>query len=271
MQEITGTKIITYIANPNASPNFIDHNDPIFLNDILESVGQTEKLDLIIESPGGEIDTTEKIGAMCRSFCDQFRVIVINRAKSSATMLALASDEILMGYISELEPIDPQIMVVNPRGQLTFVPAQSIIDSLTLLHSALQQGLDPRAVIALAQKIDPPMLDVASKALQHSRAIAEEWLKKYMLKDNPTKAAELAASLSNNQQWLSHGRRIDIRKAKELGLKVSLVDRNSDLWKNLWEYYSRAFTLLNGNRNIKLLESESVGLNLGAIQGPQQQ
>lgn len=174
-----------------------------------------------------------------------------------------------MGYLSELGPIDPQIMVINPRGQLTFVPAQSIIDSLSLLNSGLKQGLDPRAVIALVQKIDTPMLDVANKALQHSRAIAEEWLKKYMLNDNPTKAAEIAQSLSNNQQWLSHGRRIDFQKAKELGLKVSLVDRNGELWKHLWEYYSRAFTLLNNSRNIKLLESESMGLNLGAIQGQQ--
>lgn len=265
MQSKTQTKIITYISNPNASPNFIDQNDPTFLNDILESVGYTQKLDLIIDSPGGELNTTEKIVAMCRSFCNQFRVIVVNRAKSAATMLALASDEIMMGYLSELGPLDPQIMVINPRGQYTFVPAQSIIDSLALLDGALKQGLDQRAVIALVQKIDPPILDVANKALLHSKVIAEEWLKKYMLKDNPDKAKEIANALSDNNKWLSHGRRIDYERAKEMGLNATPIDRNSDFWKHLWEYYSRAFTFLNSTRNIKLLESESVALHLGAI------
>jgi hypothetical protein len=272
IQQATKTKVISYISNPNASPNFIDHNDPTFLNDILESVGETEKLDLIIESPGGELNATEKMVAMCRSFCKHFRVIVINRAKSAATMLALSSDEILMGYLSELGPIDPQIQVVAPGGRsITFIPAQSIIDSLSLLNNSLQQGFDQRAVIALIQKIDTPLIDVAHKSLLHSKAMAEEWLLKYMLKDDVEKAKKIAQSISDNNQWLSHGRRIDYNKAKDLGLNVTLIDRNDILWKNLWEYYSRAFTFLNNTSNIKLLESESAGLNLGGPRIPQQQ
>ena len=51
-----------------------------------------------------------------------------------------------------------------------------------------------------------------------------------MLKSSHDKAIEIANSLSNNNQWLSHGRRIDHSKAKELGLNVTLIDRNSDLW-----------------------------------------
>jgi ClpP class serine protease len=89
IQGITETKIISYISNPNVSPNFIDQNDPTFLNDILESIGQTDRLDLMIDSPGGELNTTEKIVAMCRSFCKQFRVLIINRAKSAATLFII--------------------------------------------------------------------------------------------------------------------------------------------------------------------------------------
>jgi hypothetical protein len=43
-------------------------------------------------------------------------------------------------------------------------------------------------VIALIQKIDTPLIDVAHKALLHSKAMAEEWLLKYMLKDDAEKA-----------------------------------------------------------------------------------
>ncbi len=139
-ENITGTRIIAYIANPNVSPNFIDHNDPVFFNDVLESIGQTDKLDLVIDSPGGDPNIAEKIAFMCRSYCKyQFRVIIPNAAKSAATMIALASDEIIMGYLSEIGPIDPQIRAVTPQGQITYIPAQSIIDSLGLYMMPLKR------------------------------------------------------------------------------------------------------------------------------------
>lgn len=40
IEKITKTRVVSYIANPNASPNFMDHNDPIFLNDLFECVGE---------------------------------------------------------------------------------------------------------------------------------------------------------------------------------------------------------------------------------------
>ena len=155
----------------NVSPNFIDHNDPLFFNEILESVGGTERLDLIIDSPGGEANIAEKLAVMCRSFCKEFRVVVPNFAKSAATMIALASDKILMGYLSEIGPIDPQIRVVAPGGRITFIPAQSIIGGLILLNEALRQGVDHRAIIALIQKMDPALIDVANKSIQFSKKI----------------------------------------------------------------------------------------------------
>jgi hypothetical protein len=69
IERMTKTRIIVYMANPNASPNFIDHNDPLFLNDLLECVGDTETLDVIIDSPGGEANVAEKLAIMCRDHC----------------------------------------------------------------------------------------------------------------------------------------------------------------------------------------------------------
>jgi ClpP class serine protease len=51
---------------------------------------------------------------MCRTHLagtdQKLRVIVPNIAKSAATLFALGADEILMGYLSELGPIDPQVL-----------------------------------------------------------------------------------------------------------------------------------------------------------------
>jgi len=71
IEKITQTRIGVYIANPNVTPNFIDHNDPTFFNDVLESVGEVEKLDIIIDSPGGDANVVETLALMCREYCKE--------------------------------------------------------------------------------------------------------------------------------------------------------------------------------------------------------
>jgi hypothetical protein len=273
IEQITKTKVIAYLANPNASPNFIDHNDPVFLNDLLECVGDAEVLDVIIDSPGGEANIAEKLAIMCREHCKTLRAIVPNSAKSAATMWAIASDKILMGYLSEIGPIDPQIRMVDPQGRITFVPAQSLIDGVLQTHQMLQSGIDQRIVIGLIQKLDPAIIDVASKAIEFSKQFAQNWLSQYMLKDDPNKAKEVAEALSDNRRWLSHGKRIGIKEAQNLGLKVEPIDRKSKLWKLLWEYYGRTQMRMNATGTIKLFECDTIGLNFAIgmqrIQSPQ--
>lgn len=261
IEKITKTRVIAYLANPNVSPNFIDHNDPIFFNDLLECVGDTEGLDVIIDSPGGQANIVEKLAFMCREHCTSLRAIIPNSAKSAATMWAISCDKILMGYLSEIGPIDPQIRVVSPQGQATFVPAQSLIDSVGGMHSMLQQGIDQRVVIGLIQKLDPAIIDVANKAITFSRKFAEVALSQYMLKNNPAKAKAIAKALSDNRKWLSHGKRIGIKEAQNLGLDVDLIDRKSKFWKLLWEYYCRAQVNFNTTGTMKLFDCKSIGIN----------
>ena len=70
------------------------------------SIGKTERIDLFLNSYGGAVDTPYKIVNLIREFCDNFSVIIPFVAKSAATMVAIGADEIVMGPISELGPID---------------------------------------------------------------------------------------------------------------------------------------------------------------------
>jgi len=63
----------------------------------------------MINSPGGNADVAEKMIRMCRQRFQTFNIIVPDYAKSAATMIALGSDKIMMGYLAELGPIDPQL------------------------------------------------------------------------------------------------------------------------------------------------------------------
>jgi hypothetical protein len=263
IQKLTGSKLITYTANPNISPNFIDHNDVRFFNDLLQSTGYTDKLILMLNTPGGEANMAEKLAKMCRDYCENFRVLVPNYAMSAGTMLALASDVIMMGYLSSIGPIDPQIRVVTPRGDFQFIPAQSYIDSFKGLVAEIIRGVPPKALIPSLQQLNPPIIDVCMKAIESSRKFAEEWLSKYMLKDNPKKAKEIAKALSDVNRWLSHGKNIDRDMAEELGLVIEKIPKDSELWRTVWDLFCRQEHFLNITNNVKIFEGEKIQLNLG--------
>lgn len=72
---------------------------------------------LILLSNGGEPGSAYLIGKLCReSSQGKFVIVVPRHAKSAATLLATAADEIHMGSLSELGPIDPQINKMPALG-----------------------------------------------------------------------------------------------------------------------------------------------------------
>ena len=65
---------------------------------------------LILYSLGGSIEAGYLISKTCKRLSNgKFVVAVPRKAKSAATLLSLGADEIHMGLMSELGPIDPQI------------------------------------------------------------------------------------------------------------------------------------------------------------------
>ena len=64
---------------------------------------------LVLHSHGGQIEAAYLIGKLCRNHLSgPFAISVPRQAKSAATLLCCAADEIHMGGVSELGPIDPQ-------------------------------------------------------------------------------------------------------------------------------------------------------------------
>lgn len=65
---------------------------------------------LLVNSGGGRIEPAYLISkALNRLKADKFITVVPRRAKSAATLICLGADEIHLGMMSELGPIDPQI------------------------------------------------------------------------------------------------------------------------------------------------------------------
>ncbi len=64
---------------------------------------------MVLLSDGGKIEPAYLISKICKRFKkEKFVVSIPRRAKSAATLISLGADEIHMGLLSELGPIDPQ-------------------------------------------------------------------------------------------------------------------------------------------------------------------
>jgi len=65
---------------------------------------------LIVLSNGGSVESAYLVSKACKEYAkERFAVAIPRHAKSAATLLGLGADEIHMGIMSELGPIDPQV------------------------------------------------------------------------------------------------------------------------------------------------------------------
>jgi len=233
------------------------------LQNLLQNIGDTKKGFLILNSNGGSGDAAEKLLTMCRKkFLDEFTIIVPNFAKSAATMMCLGADKIMMGYPAELGPIDPQI----PDGRGGWIPARSYIDGLEIIRKNVTEKKDPPEMyLSMLQQVRPEIISICEASIKGAREFAEHWLKKYMLKDNPTQAENVAKWLSDGKTYKSHGKVIDYQEARDvLKLNVDQINPNDELWFLIWELYIRSFQFLKskGPAAAKLYESDEVSLQM---------
>ena len=256
VEEVTGRRLVVYFSTP---PIFADGLDILGFGDLLNNISG-DPIDLLLQSPGGDIDVAEKIVYLCRARSGSFRVIVPDSAKSAATLIALASDEVVMGDTSELGPIDAQIEIETPQG-IVRRPAQSFLDGLDAIKAEAESigALSP-AHYPLLANLDPALLDFCRKSIMRAQRFAEKWLLRYQLQGDTERAATVARELADNNRWLSHGAVIDAKEAIDLGLTVRQLSHQDPLWQRIWRLYCRYRTDSRTEGYQKMFESRDVSL-----------
>ncbi len=252
----------------------IDSSDVPAIGDALLSIGEVDQLNLLISGPGGDGTIAEKIIELCRAHCKEFRVVIPNRAKSAATLIALGSDEIVMGYCSEIGPIDAQVMIVV-GGVPRYVSAQSFIDSKKSLEADFKKAVkakeDPRAVLQQIATLDVTFIDHCGKLMEFGNDVARKYLENHMFSKAAPQAKKKALvdkvlkGLSSVGEFKVHGRMINGITAKDdLKLNVKLLGKSDEFWKDIWQYYIRAEVLFNKTPGLgKIVETKDEILMLG--------
>ncbi len=199
-----------------------------FLN-IIRKEQKIEKLDLILESGGGNIDDAVKIANLCKDFSTNFTVIIPYYAKSAATLIALYADELILCKAGELGPIDPQVR--HPLMDV-FIPASSIKRALDFIESSS----DPYIKMTMADKLDPLLIGAYNQAIEEAKNYLEE-VPRVKIADNK---AEIIKTFT--EKYIDHGYPITHRICEELKLcakdaiNISLENLLYDIHEVLIKY-----------------------------------
>lgn len=73
-----------------------------------------ERLDLVLSTIGGNITTAHQMALLLREYVQHLTILIPYRARSSGTLLCLSANELVLGPMSELGPIDPHVGSAGP-------------------------------------------------------------------------------------------------------------------------------------------------------------
>lgn len=195
----------------------------------LYKMDSSKGLLLVLHTPGGSADAAETIVRYLWSKFKDITTLIPTYAMSAGTMIALASNKLIMGRQSQLGPTDPQFFI----GGVTY-SAHSIVKQFEEARADIIASPNAaRAWAPVLQPFGPALLQEARKALAHGQSLVAEWLRTRMFKGETKRHArdwaKRAAKDFSGSHHGSHGHRIDRDEARSLRLKVDDLEPNPDL------------------------------------------
>jgi hypothetical protein len=243
--------VLVYAADFNKRTDVISINyaDLLPISDQLSNLSGN-KIDLIIETPGGSGEVAEDIVRLLHDKYDEVGIIIPGWAKSAGTIIAMSGDEILMGQLSALGPIDAQL---NWQGK--HFSAHSLLEGLEKIKKEIidNNGILNKAYIPILQGISPGEIKNAENALKFAEDLVKKWLVKYKFKnwdihsknqkpvtteEKEARAKKIAKDLCNHGHWKTHGRSIKLKDLEEMRVKITDYTKNQELDEAITRYYT---------------------------------
>ncbi|RYZ73593.1 MAG: S49 family peptidase [Proteobacteria bacterium] len=212
-------------------------------------------LDFILHTPGGSIAATQSIIVYLREkFGRNIRAIVPHTAMSGGTIMACSAASIVMARHSSIGPIDPQI-----RG----IPAKGVLDEFRKAFEEISAEPKKEAVWRpILSQYSPTFIGQCRNAIAWSEAFAREQLEECMFRGSPNKTKKIDKvidALTEYDAVKLHERQIGYKEARDIGLKIDLLESDKDLQDLvLTAHHCFVHTLSNTNA-IKIIENQTGG------------
>jgi hypothetical protein len=226
------------------------------LYDQLTAIGKTPKLDLLLNTGGGDTEVPWRIVSLIREFCDEFAVLVPHRAASAGTLIAMGADEIVMTPLGVLGPIDPsRTHPLLPRREgaeeAEPISVQDMRHAMQFIREAAgsdkEMPYTPEAMAqifsALFDKIHPLAIGAIEQSYALSKLVGTQCLGTHMDPDTEkARIAEIVDRLCDD--FKSHAYQINRAEARKIGLNViDAPDEVETTMMNLFRFYvARPFT-----------------------------
>lgn len=234
------SKVLVYFLGPNSN---IAQDAVEVLYNHLRVIGKVERLDLFLHTFGGILEIPPKIVSIMREFSKRFSVLVPYRAHSAGTLIALGADEIVMGKMAELTPVDPQtrspLNPKDPKGEITFVAVQDLISFFKFVDKV---GIEKKEEVfkSLLENLHPLVIGTVNRSWSLIKHIMNRLLSHSNYNDDEKE--KIIELLSGGLP--SHNYLITREEAKEI-LKDKVLFASDELDKLMWDLYIQYMVLFN--------------------------
>lgn len=232
LEQLRASKLLVYCTSDrkNAETNIAPDILGPFVNH-LDKIGDVDKISLFLYSKGGVTLAGWSLVNLIRSFCKDFEVIIPFHCHSTATLISLGANRIVMTKQATLGPIDPSTNgLMNPQininGQSIRVPVsvEHVSGYLEMAKDELQitDSKDLKDIyLKLTDLIHPLSLGNVHRSKSQIQMLAKKLLKYHEIKEEDVeKVIYFLCSESG-----SHDYTIYRREAKEsLGLNIEKPD-----------------------------------------------
>lgn len=223
-------------------PVMIEDADAVMIEGLLQKMDLSKGLALMINSPGGIGISAERILNICKSYSGtgEFIAIVPGKAKSAATMVCMGAQKIYMSKTSELGPIDPQIQIQKDNNKISVALCNLVNSYKELFEKAINTKGNLQPYLQQLANYDSREIKEFETAIELAEDVAVRALHKGMMNGHSkTEIRNKIKVFLTPEETKSHGRSIFYEEAKKCGLKIELMDLNSDIWKLAYELFLR--------------------------------
>lgn len=246
--EKTGRNVIVYSSSfltTDQDEVYIDEFDKVGFMTVVKDLNTKKGLDLILHTPGGEVNATESIIDYLHAvFGKNIRAVVPQIAMSGGTMIACSCKEILMGEHSSLGPVDPQILDVS---------AKSIIKEHDIAKKEIIE--QPESIPfweILLNKYPENTLIECKNAIKWSEFILDKSLKYSMFENNQKQIDKIKEALITGETTKDHSQNLSLSKCKDIGLNVKNLENDETLHELVLSIHNACLSYFNHKLSSKL-------------------